>query len=173
MWSFEQYGEICKYFAEEKQKDNNGNEVQKHLQLHDLSMGTYVTEKCLKAWLQDDWWNVLPVTGRVIGNMEEESPYRLRRKQKWLESSRHTYTSSWMPSWTFKMEHSFLLYTRKMARLHMMELHMALFVAPTGVGKTHLALDSLKREHLDHFNFTIILCLTLWHNETYHQQKWF
>ena len=33
MRSFEQYDEICKYFAEGKQKDNNTNEVQKHLQL--------------------------------------------------------------------------------------------------------------------------------------------
>ena len=28
---FEQYDEICKYFAEGKQKDSNANEVQKHL----------------------------------------------------------------------------------------------------------------------------------------------
>ena len=34
MRSFEQYDEICKYFAEGSQKDNNTNEVQKHLQLH-------------------------------------------------------------------------------------------------------------------------------------------
>ena len=33
MRSFEQYDEICKYFAEGKQKDNNANEIQKHLQL--------------------------------------------------------------------------------------------------------------------------------------------
>ena len=50
---------------------------------------------------------------------------------------------------------------------------MALFVAPTGVGKTHLALDSLKREYLDYFDFVIILCPTLKHNETYCQRKWF
>ena len=31
MISFEQYDEICKYFTEGKQKDNNANEVQKHL----------------------------------------------------------------------------------------------------------------------------------------------
>ena len=43
MRSFEQYDEICKYFAEGKQKDNNANEVQKHLQLHDLSVGEYLT----------------------------------------------------------------------------------------------------------------------------------
>ena len=34
-----------------------------------------------------------------------------------------------------------------------MEPHMALFVVPTGVGKTHLDLDSLEREYLDHFDF--------------------
>ena len=39
MRSFEQYDETCKYFAEEKQRDDNDNEVQKHLQLHDLGVG--------------------------------------------------------------------------------------------------------------------------------------
>ena len=43
--------------------------------------------------------------------------------------------------------------------LHMMELHTAMFVALTGVGKTHL--DSLEREYLNYFNFIIILCPTL------------
>ena len=36
MRSFEQYDEICKYFAERKPRDANTNEVQKHLQLHDF-----------------------------------------------------------------------------------------------------------------------------------------
>ena len=36
---FEQYDEICKYFTEGKQKNNDTNEVQKQLQLHDLSVG--------------------------------------------------------------------------------------------------------------------------------------
>ena len=44
MRSFEQYDEICKYFAEGKQKDNSANEVQKQLQLHDLSVGEYLTD---------------------------------------------------------------------------------------------------------------------------------
>ena len=34
--SFEQYDEICKYSAKGKQKDNNANDVQKQLKLHDL-----------------------------------------------------------------------------------------------------------------------------------------
>ena len=33
---FEQYDEICKYFTEGKQKDNDANEIQKHLQLYDI-----------------------------------------------------------------------------------------------------------------------------------------
>ena len=49
MRSFEQYDETCKYFAEGKQKDNNANEVQKHLQ-HDLGMGEYLTDK-YALWL--------------------------------------------------------------------------------------------------------------------------
>ena len=39
MRSFKQYDEICKYFAEGVLKDNNANEVQKQLQLYDLSAG--------------------------------------------------------------------------------------------------------------------------------------
>ena len=45
MRSFEQYDEICKYFAEGKQRDNNANEIQKHLQLYDLSLGEYLTDR--------------------------------------------------------------------------------------------------------------------------------
>ena len=41
MRSFEQYDEICKYFAEGK----NPNEVQKHLQLHNVNVGEYLTDK--------------------------------------------------------------------------------------------------------------------------------
>ena len=36
MRSFEQYDEICKYFTEGKQRDNDANEIQKHLHLYDL-----------------------------------------------------------------------------------------------------------------------------------------
>ena len=55
----------------------------------------------------------------------------------------------------------------------MKEPHTALFVAPTGVRKTHLALDLLKKEYINHFNFIIIICPTLKHNETYRSQEWF
>ena len=69
MRSFEQYEEICNYFAEGKQKDNNASEVQKHLQLSDLSIGEYLTNK-YALWIDfrtvDE--NALHGTGRRIGN---------------------------------------------------------------------------------------------------------
>ena len=46
----------------------------------------------------------------------------------------------------------------------------ALFVALTGVGKTHLALNLLDSEYKNHFDFIIITCPTLKHNETYKSQ---
>ena len=54
----------------------------------------------------------------------------------------------------------------------MKELHTASFVAPTGVGKTHLALNLLENEYRSHFDFIIIICPTLEHNETYKSRGW-
>ena len=78
---FEQYDETHKYFAEGKL----ANEVQKHLQLYDLSVGEYLTDKyalCLDFRTIDE--NELHGMGRQIGNTSRELPYRLRRKQKQL-----------------------------------------------------------------------------------------
>ena len=69
MRSFEQYHEICKYFTEGKQRDNDANEIQKHLQLYDLSLGEYLVNK-YALWLDfktiDE--NELHGTGRRIEN---------------------------------------------------------------------------------------------------------
>ena len=54
----------------------------------------------------------------------------------------------------------------------MNEPHTALFAAPTGVGKTHLALSLLENEYRNHFNFIVIICPTLAHNETYKSRGW-
>ena len=43
----------------------------------------------------------------------------------------------------------------------MKEPHTALFVAPAGVGKTHLALSLLETEYGNHFDFIVIICPTL------------
>ena len=48
----------------------------------------------------------------------------------------------------------------------------ALFVAPTGVGKTHLALNLLENEYRHHFDFIVIICPTLRYNSTYKSRGW-
>ena len=54
----------------------------------------------------------------------------------------------------------------------MTEPHTALFVAPTGVGKTYLALNLLETEYRNHFNFIVIICPTLRYNSTYKNRSW-
>ena len=56
--------------------------------------------------------------------------------------------------------------------MFMKESHTALFVAPAGVGKTHLALSLLENEYRNHFNFIVIICPTLRYNSTYKSQGW-
>ena len=54
----------------------------------------------------------------------------------------------------------------------MKEPHTALFVAPTGVGKTHLALSLIENEYRNYFDFIVIICPTLAHNSTYKSRVW-
>ena len=54
----------------------------------------------------------------------------------------------------------------------MKEPRTALFIAPTGVGKTHLALSLLENEYRNHFDFIVIICPTLEHNETSKSRGW-
>ena len=54
----------------------------------------------------------------------------------------------------------------------MKEPHTALFIAPTGVGKTHLALSLLENEYRNHFDFIVIICPTLRYNSTYKSRCW-
>ena len=54
----------------------------------------------------------------------------------------------------------------------MKEPHTALFVAPTGVGKTHLALNLLESEYRNHFDFIVIIFPTLRYNSTYKSRGW-
>ena len=72
MRSFEQYDETHKYFTEGKQRDNNANEIQKHLQLYNLSLGEYLVNR-YALWLDfrtiDE--NELHGTGRHIENASE------------------------------------------------------------------------------------------------------
>ena len=78
---FEQYDEICKYFTEGKQRDNNANEIQKHLQLYDLSLGEYLVNE-FALWLDfrtiDE--NFLHGTGRSIENASEGITLQIEKK---------------------------------------------------------------------------------------------
>ena len=81
MRSFEQYDEICKCFAEGKQKDNNTNEVQKHLQLHNVSVGEYLTDR-YAFWLDfrmiDE--NTLHGMGRRIESASKGITLQIEKK---------------------------------------------------------------------------------------------
>ena len=52
------------------------------------------------------------------------------------------------------------------------EPHTALFIAPAGVGKTHLALNLLESEYRNHFDYIVVICPTLAHSETYKSRGW-
>ena len=54
----------------------------------------------------------------------------------------------------------------------MKELHTALFIARTGVGKTHLALSVLENDYRNHFDFMVIICPTVRYNSTYKSRGW-
>ena len=81
MRSFEQYDEICKYFAEGSQKDNNVNEVKKHLRLHDLDLVDNLTDS-YALWLDfrtiDK--NELHGMGRRIENASEGITLQIEKK---------------------------------------------------------------------------------------------
>ena len=81
MRSFEQYDEICKYFTEGKQKDNNTNEVQAQLQLYDVSVGEYLTDR-YALWLDFRMIdaNELHGTGRRIENVSEGITLQIEKK---------------------------------------------------------------------------------------------
>ena len=49
----------------------------------------------------------------------------------------------------------------------MKEPHTVLFVAPTRVGKTYLALSLLETEYINYFDSIVIICPTLRYNSTY------
>ena len=68
------------------------------------------------------------------------------------------------------MAHAFLQYIR--LKVFIKEPHTALFIAPTGIGKTHLALNLLVNEYRNHFDFIEIICPMLEHNETYKSRGW-
>ena len=47
------------------------------------------------------------------------------------------------------------------------EPHTSMFTGPTSCGKIQLVLDLIEKEYNKHFNYIIVICLTLRWNETY------
>ena len=93
MRSFEQYDEICKYFAEGKQRDNDANEIQKHLKLYNLRFGEYLVNK-YALWLDfrtiDE--NELHGMGRRIENALKGITLQIEKKKNQLGLSMLTFT---------------------------------------------------------------------------------
>ena len=83
MRSFEQYDEICKYFTEGKRKDNNANEIQKHLQLYNLSVVEYLTDK-YALWLDFRMIgeNTLHGMGRRTENASEGITLQIKKREE-------------------------------------------------------------------------------------------
>ena len=83
MRSLEQYDEICKYFTEGKQRDNDANEIQKHLQRYDLSSGKYLVNK-YALWLDfrmiDE--NELHRMGRRVENASEGITLQIEKEEE-------------------------------------------------------------------------------------------
>ena len=79
MRSFEQYDEICKYFAEGRL----ANEVQAQLRLYDVSLGEYLVNK-FALWLDFRMIheNELDGMGRRIENASEGITLQIEKKEE-------------------------------------------------------------------------------------------
>merc|ERR1711911_23242 len=56
---------------------------------------------------------------------------------------------------------------------YMMDGHAALFIGPTGCGKSARVAKLLENEYKSHFDFIVIICSTLRWNKTYRERRWF
>ena len=50
--------------------------------------------------------------------------------------------------------------------------HTSIFTGQIGCGKTHLVLDLIENQYNKHFDYIVIICLTLRWNKTYHYKNW-
>ena len=172
MRSFEQYDEICKYFAEGKQRDNDANEIQKHLQLYDLSLGEHLVNR-YALWFDfrmiDE--NELHETGRRIENASEGITLQIEKNTE-SAGALNAYIYLIMDAQLNIQNGAYISAVYLITKMFMKEPHTALFIAPTGVGKTLLALSLLETEYRSHFDFIVIICPTLRYNSTYKSRSW-
>ena len=141
MRSFEQYDEICKYFAKGKQRDDDANEIQKHLQLYDLSLWEYLVNK-YALWLDfrttDE--NELHGMGRRIENASESITLQIEKKEESAGAlNAHIYLL--MDAQLNIQNGAYVSAVYYINKMFMKEPHTALFVAPTGVGKNPFSIE--------------------------------
>ena len=134
MGPFEQFGEICKFFTKEKQKDDDTNEVRKHLQLHDLSVGVYLINK-YAIWLDfrmiDE--NALQGTSKKIEDTSEGITLQIEKDTK-MAGNVNAYIYLIMDAQLNSQ--SSVPFCRLLGKmLGIEEPHTVLFVAPAGAGK--------------------------------------
>ena len=172
MRSFEQYDEACEYFAEGVQRDSNANEVQTQLQLYDVSLSEYLVNKNA-LWLDfrriDE--NELHGTGRRIENTSEGITLQIEKKAETTKAL-NACIYLIMNAQLSIQNGAYVSVVYQITKMFMKEPHTALFIAPTGAGKTHLALSLLENEYRNHFNFIVIICPTLRYKSTYKSQGW-
>ena len=74
---------------------------------------------------------------------------------------------------TYAMD-SILKYSTEFYKMrYMMEGHTALFIGPTGCGKSARVVRLLENDYKSHFDFIVIICPTLRWNSTYRERGWF
>ena len=136
------------------------------MQLYNLSLGEYLVNK-FALWLDfrmiDE--NELHGTGRHIENASEGITLQMEKKEE-SAGALNAYIYLIMDAQLNIQNGTYIsvVYSNKM---FMKEPHTGLFIAPPGVGKTHLALSLLETEYRDHFDFIEIICSTLRYNSTY------
>ena len=130
------------------------------MELYDLNLGEYLVNK-YALWLDfrtiDE--NELHGTGRRIENASEGTTLQIEKKAESVRAL-NAYIYLIMDAQLNIQNGTYVF------KMFMKEPHTALFVAPTGVGKTHLALSLPENEYINHFNFIVIICSTLRYNFT-------
>ena len=118
--------------------------------------------------------NELHGTGRRIENASEGITLQIKKKEE-SAGALNVYIYLIMDAQLNIQNGAYVSVVYQITRMFMKEPHTALFVAPTGVGKTHLALSLLETEYRNHFyfiDFKVIICSTVWYSSTYKNQRW-
>ena len=107
--------------------------------------------------------NELHETGRRIENASESITLQIEKKEE-SAGALNAYIYLIMDAQLNIQNGAYVSVVDQINKMFMKEPHTALFVAPAGVGKTHLALSLLETEYKNHFDFIVIICPTLRYN---------